>query len=298
MKNRLAGLLPVLWAMILAVLPSPLSASGRLSVFVSIPPQKYFVEQIGKDRVEVSVMVQPGTSPHTYEPRPKQMVAISRTRLYFTIGVEFETVWIKKLAASNPAMEIVATQQGIQRIPISGAHIEDDRHEQQGSDPHDGLDPHIWLSPPLVQQQARTMLAALQKTDPANAAFYAANCDQFLQALSDLDQGLKDTFRGKQNRQFLVFHPTWGYFAHAYGLQQIAIEIEGKNPKPAQLQQIIQHAREHQIRIIFAQPQFSVRNAKLVAKAINGEVVLVDPLAENWMANLRLVADKFQQAMQ
>ncbi|MFH2129408.1 MAG: zinc ABC transporter substrate-binding protein [bacterium] len=298
MKNRFAGLLPVLCGMMLAVLPSPLSASERLSVFVSIPPQKYFVEQIGKDRVVVNVMVQPGTSPHTYEPRPKQMVAISRTRLYFTIGVEFETVWINRLAATNPAMEIVATQQGIQRIPISGGHPEDERHEQQGSSPHDGLDPHIWLSPPLVQQQAKTMLAALQKTDPANASFYATNCDQFLQALSELDQGLKDTFRGKQNRQFLVFHPTWGYFAHAYGLQQIAIEIEGKNPKPAQLQQIIQHAREHQIRIIFAQPQFSVRNARLVAKAINGEVVLVDPLAENWMDNLRLVAEKFQQAMQ
>ncbi len=270
---------------------TPLKASSRLQIFVSVPPQKYFVEQIGKERVNVDVMVEPGASPHTYEPKPKQMVAIARTKIYFSIGVAFEETWIKKIASTNPAMEIVPTQQGIKKIAITGHQ---DEHE---ADHSDGLDPHIWLSPPLVKLQAQTILKALLKADPANRSFYEINFQQFSHQIADLDHDLKAVFAGKQDRQFMVFHPSWGYFAQAYGLKQIAIELEGKSPKPAQLKEIIKLGRTQGIRMIFVQPQFSARNANLVAKAIGGEVVFVDPLAEDWMSNLRHIANKFHQAL-
>ncbi|MCP4757799.1 MAG: zinc ABC transporter solute-binding protein [Proteobacteria bacterium] len=282
---------------------SSLAASPKLKVFVSILPLKSFVEEIGKDLVEVGVMVRPGASPHTYEPKPKQMVAIVQTKLYFAIGVGFEEVWLDKIAASNPAMEIVNVDHGIEKRAMPTHHRgdkyreEDESNEENEHGRHDGLDPHIWLSPPLVIKQAGTVRDALQKTDPTNRSLYEIHYRQFIKEVSELDRKLKDVFHGKRNLQFLVFHPSWGYFARAYGLKQIAIEIEGKNPKPAQLKELIQHARERDIRIVFVQPQFSARSAKLVARAIKGEVAFVDPLAENWMANLHQVAVKFERAL-
>ncbi|MCP4574760.1 MAG: zinc ABC transporter solute-binding protein, partial [Deltaproteobacteria bacterium] len=164
-------------------------------------------------------------------------------------------------------------------------------------DHHNRLDPHIWLSPRLVKVQAKTVLEALQEADPASRSFYQNNYNRFIKLVSDLDGELTDLFRSKRQARFLVFHPSWGYFAKAYGLKQVAIEIEGKTPKPAQLKRIIEQMREYGIRIIFVQPQFSSKAAKLIARAINGEVVFIDPLSEDWMVNMRQVADKFKRTL-
>ena len=159
------------------------------------------------------------------------------------------------------------------------------------------LDPHIWLSPPLVKVQARTILTALQEIDPAHKSVYAANARQFTAEIDRLDAELKKTFSGRQGLRFMVFHPSWGYFARAYGLEQVPIEIEGKDPKPARLQMLIEQARENRIKVIFAQPQFSTRSAALVAREIGGQVAFADPLAMDWMANLRNVAGNFKLAL-
>jgi zinc transport system substrate-binding protein len=298
-------------------------ASDKLPVFVSIVPQKYFVQQIGKDLVDVQAMVQPGASPATYEPKPKQMADLSKTKIYFAIGVPFESAWLKKIAAANPNMRLVHTDHGIEKLEMAAHHHHHDdqaeehhegehheaehdhekekHHEETAHDKdhheHAGRDPHIWLSPPLVKIQARTILAALQEADPAHRSVYEANFKAFTARIDQLDTDLKNTFAGKKGLQFMVFHPAWGYFAHAYGLKQVPIEIEGKDPKPAQLKELIQHARENGIKVVFVQPQFSTKSAELVAREIGGQVAFVDPLAEDWMANLREVADKFHSAL-
>jgi len=259
----------------------------RLRVFVSILPQKFIVEQIGREIVDVDVMVQPGASPHTYEPRPQQMVAISRARLYFAIGVQFEKAWLERIASSNPAMKIINTHEGIQRVQMLGHD-----HDKEGEP-----DPHIWLSPPLVLSQARNILAALQKADPSNFELYEANYRRLASKIIDLDSELRKIFKDKKGRSFMVFHPAWGYFARAYGLSQIPIELEGKEPKPAQLKKLIQEARDRNVKIIFLQPQFSARSAEQVAREIGGEVVTVDPLAFDWEANMKEVAAKFHKAL-
>jgi len=143
----------------------------------------------------------------------------------------------------------------------------------------------------------KNILAALQEADPQHRSIYEDNFKAFAAQTNQLDADLKKTFAGKTGLQFMVFHPSWGYFAHAYGLKQVPIEIEGKEPKPAQIIELIQHAREKDIKVIFVQPQFSAKNAKLVAKEIKGEVAFVDPLAEDWSANLREVANKFKSAL-
>jgi zinc transport system substrate-binding protein len=268
-------------------------AAPKLSVYVSILPQKYFVQQICKEFADVQVMVPPGASPATYEPRPKQMAAISNTRLYFSIGVPFEKAWLKKIAATNPDMVIVPTDQGIKKIPMA-VHRHRDKEEPSELGP---LDPHIWLSPPLVKIQAGTILKAVQEADPDRHTIYEVNYRAFISQLSDLDGELRNTFDGRQGLQFMVFHPSWGYFAATYGLKQVPIEIEGKEPKPAQLKELIERAREHGIKFIFVQPQFSSRSAKLIAREIGGQVIYADPMAENWAGNLQAVALKIRTAL-
>lgn len=266
-------------------------AEDKLLVFVSIPPQKYMVQQIGQALLDVEVMIPAGADPHIYEPKPRQMVALSKARLYFAIGIQpFENTWLKKLVSSNPEMMLVHTDRGVQKIPMTTPQHKAERHAGEP-------DPHIWLSPPLVMKQAQTILNALLEFDPASRTVYETNYQAFVSELQALDAELKNIFAAKQGLQFMVLHPAWGYFAHTYGLKQVPIEIEGKDPKPAQLKELIDYAKHNQIKIIFVQPQFSPRNAELVAKEIGGQVVFADPLAADWSDNLREVAGKFKSAL-
>jgi len=270
-------------------------AGKKLAVFVSIAPQKYFVHQIGQERVDVEVMVSPGASPATYEPKPRQMAALSKTPIYFAIGVPFEKNWLKKIAATNPNMRVVHTEHGIQKIPMSAHRHTTEKHPEKD---HQGEpDPHIWLSPRLVMIQARTIRDALQEIDPAHRSVYEANYKAFIATLEELDDAFRNTFADQQGLQFMVFHPSWGYFARTYGLKQVAVEIEGKDPKPAQLKELIEHAKANDIKIIFVQPQFSSKSAKLVAKEIGGQVAVADPLAQDWLGNLRAVVREFKGAL-
>ena len=309
-------------------------AAEKLSVFVSIVPQKYFVQQIGKDLVDVNIMVKPGASPATYEPKPRQMADLSKSKLYFSIGVPFENAWLKKIAAANPNMKVIHTDHGIDKIEMAAhhhdeeehhddvhkdghhdegehhdekAHKDDDHHDEEhhgeeahkDEDHHDhsGPDPHIWLSPKLVKIQAKTILEALQAADPSHKKAYEANFNSFVTKIDALDQDLKQILAGKKGLQFMVFHPSWGYLAHDYGLKQVPIEIEGKDPKPAQLKELIKHAKEDGIKVVFVQPQFSTKSAKTVASEIGGHVAYADPLAEDWMNNLRMIAEKFKTVL-
>ncbi len=272
-------------------------AADKPVVFVSIVPQEFFVEQIGGGLFDVEVMVQPGANPTTYEPKPSQMAKLSRSVLYFAIGVPFEKAWLGKIRAVNPEMHIVFTDKNIDKIAMVGHYHEvsgqnGDIHHRSGI-----LDPHIWLSPNLVKKQAAVILAALKSIVPRQSIFLEKNYQVFIKKITTLDGQLRAVFQGERGRQFMVFHPSWGYFAREYGLKQIAVELEGKTPKLMQLQNIIHYARTNNIHILFVQPQFSTKKAKVIAREIDGEVVTADPLAKEWFANLRGVAEKFKNAL-
>ncbi len=268
--------------------------ASDINVFVSILPQKYFVRQIGGDRVTVDVLIPPNSSPHAYEPSPRQMVRLAGAGIYFTTGVPFEAAWLDKIRAATPGLKIVSMADGIERKPI-------DRHNENGDhgDDHDdghghgSLDPHIWLSPPLVMLQARNILTGLIRIDPGNRKTYEDNYAAFIQKVVSLDAQLRR--RLADGGKFMVFHPSWGYFADAYGLTQIAIEVEGKSPKAAEIARLIRYAETHDIRTILVQPQFSTRDAEMISKSIRGKTVVADPLSENWAENLLLVADRIRE---
>jgi len=268
------------------------AADTKINVFVSIAPQNYFVQKIGGERVAVSVLVPSGADPHTYEPKPAQMRALAKCDTYFATGVDFEKAWLKKIASLNSRMLIVHTEEGLSRIAMAGSpdHGKDLKH-QAGSP-----DPHTWLSPLLVKGQADRILSALVRIDPKDEKLYRANDLLFLREIESLDRELRDMFSKHQGAPFLVLHPSWGYFARAYGLRMISVEIEGKEPKPSQLNKLIQEARIQGIRVVFAQPQFSVKSAEIISREIGGRVVLVDPLAEDWAENLRRAAREFVSA--
>jgi zinc transport system substrate-binding protein len=274
------------------MLPAAGGRADPVPVFVSILPQKYFLEKIGGARVHVSLMVPPGANYHTYEPKPTQMKALSKARLYFAIGAPFEDAWLPKFASANSAMRIVQTDEGVDRIPMEA-------HDHHGEDRHaQGVqDPHTWLSPPNVRIMARNIAMALGEADPARRAQYDENCRKFMQEIDELDAELKKIFGDRKGIRFMVFHPAWGYFAKAYGLKQIPVEIEGKEPKPAQLKRLIEAARRDGIKVIFVQPQFSARSAETIAKAIDGQVVFADPLHPDWAGNLREQAARFKSAL-
>ena len=285
MKNCLIRVMMIVAVMVICVNAFGVEAQGwKVKTFVSIVPQKYFVEKIGGELVDVSVMVLPGNSPATYEPKPKQMVSLSGTKVYYAIGVPFEKVWLKKITAINPEMLLVHTEAGIEKTSMN-------------SDKRDGIkDPHIWLSPPLVMIQARNILSALLKVDPGNSSIYEKNYKKFIMEIVDLDAELRGIFLGKEGARFMVFHPAWGYFARTYGLKIVPIESEGKDPKPAALHRLIKKAKEHDINVVFVQPEFSIKSAKIIAKEIGGQVAFASPLALNWKKNLKEVAVKFKAA--
>jgi zinc transport system substrate-binding protein len=277
-----------------------ISAQSKIPVYVSIPPQKFFVESVGGNLVEVSVMVAPGANPHNYEPTSKQMKALSSAKIYFAIGDPFEDTWLTRFSAANPNMKIIHSEDGVEKKPIhrhesmipSQAETEQDQGHFHGIN-----DPHIWLSPPLVMIQARNILTALTDSSPEHRDVLESNYRKFINQLIDLDATLLLLFKDDANKQFLVLHPSWGYFAEAYRLKQCSIEIEGKEPKAKELSQLIQYAQVHGIKDILAQPQFSPKQSDIIAKEINGRVVYADPLAENWMENLTSVAASIKQAI-
>jgi len=287
---------------LLVLTSTPPAATSGPAVFVSILPQKFFVQQICGNTCAIEVMVPPGASPHTYEPKPSQMRKLAQARVFFTIGVAMEKAWLDKITTINPDLMVVNTEAEIERLAMSGddhhdhgegAHNDADHDEEV----HNGLDPHIWLAPPLVREQAETIKNSLIELDPANASVYKENFSRFVDRINALDSRLRQILEAKQGMKFMVFHPSWGYFARSYGLVQIPVEIEGKSPKPAHLQHLIEEAREEQITVIFAQPQFSRKSAEVIAREIGAEVVLIDPLSENWFENMTEVADKLSRAL-
>jgi len=255
----------------------PGGSDETVEVAVSILPQADFVERIGGDKVHVSVMIPPGASPATYEPTPSQLKNLSRADLYVRIGhVPFEKTWMDRLKSANKDMKIVNSSEGIEII---------------------GKDPHIWLSPNLVKKQAERIYNGLAEIDPENKGYYAQNLARFLQDLEELDAEIKDTLAGIEGKKFMVFHPAWGYFAREYGLEQIPIEVEGKEPSADDIVRLVEKAKTSGIKVIFASPQFSTKSAEVIAKEIDGKVIFADPLARDYMTNMRIVSKTFAQGL-
>jgi zinc transport system substrate-binding protein len=270
-----------------------LSSTGQIPVAVSVPPQAYFVEKIGGDRVRVEVMIPPGYSHVDYSPSPRQMVALSGARLYVEVGhpsFEIERHSIVPVLARSPGIQVVDMSRGMQFLAGEGA------------EGHGLGDPHVWVAPDTVRTAAGNIAAGLAAADPAHAAEYAANLRAFRAEIDALDREIRDRLgpgvsgRPSRPRKFMVYHPSWAYFAREYGLEEIAIEAEGKEPSAQRLIQLIDRARREGVKVIFVQGGFPRKSAQVIADAIGGRVLTADPQERDWAANLRRVAAELGEA--
>jgi zinc transport system substrate-binding protein len=283
----------VAFVVLYALFFGPAAGAQPIPVFVSILPEKYFVERVGGEHVSVSVMVEPGQSPATYEVTPRQMARLAAARLYFRIGVPFEDAWMARIMAANPAMTVLELQEGMVLRNVDRVDDWNDLHPAAVR----ATDPHVWTDPRRVELMAARIRDALIQQDPADRAAYEEGFRGFKADLRELDDYIRNRLRELQGTRFMVFHPSWGYFADAYGLRQIPVETGGKEPGPRTLQRVIELGRREGVSVIFVQEQFSTRTARAIARSLDAKVVTVDPLAEDYVNNLRQVADEFAEAL-
>ncbi len=303
-------------------LAAPVSSSAPVSapiVAVSIAPQAWLVDQIGGALIQTVTLIPAGADPHMYEPRPSQVTTLSRAMLYLSLGMEFEKAWLPRLTSTNPAMRVEAMDKGVEKIAmLSHGHQDENRilgdgrshgkyddHEKtkaedrQWTDRNGPPDPHIWTEPANMLIMAKNTFEALQRLDPAHSETYLKNYFTVRRKIEKLEIELMKLFAAKQgaNRAFMVFHPSWGYFARAHALTQVPIEIGGHEPSPKELAAVITKARKMNIKAIFVQPQMSAKAARVVADEIGAKLIEADPLAYDWAKNLRSVAHAFHSAL-
>ncbi|WP_321420344.1 metal ABC transporter solute-binding protein, Zn/Mn family [uncultured Methanomethylovorans sp.] len=264
------------------------ASSDKLIVAVSILPQAEFVEQIGGNNVKTVVMVPPGSDPHSYEPTPSQLKNLSNAQMYVKVGsgLSFETVWMDKLISINSKMLVVNSSAGIKQIMI-----------ENDPDGDTGADPHVWTSPLNAKVMVKSIYDGLVSIDPDNETTYKQNYDSYIAKLDEADTKLKTALAGKEGTSFMVYHPAWAYLAKDYGLNEIAVEVQGKEPSPQDMQKLIDEAKEKGIKVIFVQSGFSTASAKTIADQIGGEVVEVDPLAKDYIDNLDRVSSAFAKGL-
>jgi zinc transport system substrate-binding protein len=267
----------------LAAAVTPASAADDpIDVWVSILPQVEMVDRIGGDHVTVRALVQPGDSPATYEPTPRQLAALWDSDLVLVVGVPFEKTLFTKIGGISSNLRVVNAAQGIELQPI-----EDHAHHHASAE---HLDPHTWLDPQLVKIHAANIADALCETAPSHCAEFRSNRAAYAEDLQRVDNEVRRLLGPYRGRHLLVFHPSFGYFSRRYGLHQVAVETAGKTPSPRTLAELVEAAETSGVGAVFVQPQFTATAAQAVAEAVGSRLVELDPLAPDLLANLERMA--------
>ena len=318
---------------------------GRIKVFASILPLKYFIEKVGGDKVSVDVLVLPGKSPATYEPTPSQVIALSSSDLFFKIGVPFEKGFIDNVESSLKNLRIKDVSDNVRKRKISkhshdeheadhddAEHEDHDEadhdeyeadhhdeehdeadHDEDEADHHDAEhdehaehddddehagndDPHIWLSLQASKIIIENIKNSLSEIDPDKSAYYESNAEKIKKEIDVEYNKISAKLKAYKGQRFIVFHPSFGYFADEFGLVQIAVESGGKEPSPSYLEKVISEAKEEGIKVIIAQPEFSVKSAEVIADAIDGKVMMLNPLNPDYLETVNNIADGIIEA--
>ncbi|MDR0429374.1 MAG: zinc ABC transporter substrate-binding protein [Tannerellaceae bacterium] len=258
-------------------------AGGHI-ISVTIEPQRYFAEKIGGDRFTIHTVVPAGQSPETYDPAPQQMAGISNSLAYLQIGyIGFEQAWMQNIKESNPEMTVFDLSEGIELI------FETEEEEHEGHH-HGGIDPHIWSSVSGARVIAWNTLNAFLALDRENTRYYWENYNKLLEEIDATEAAIRECLAAAPSRVFIIYHPALTYFAREFGLEQLCIEVDGKEPSPAQLKGLVDMAKEHQAGVAFIQREFDQRNAALIAKEAGCRVVVINPLSYDWSKEMILIA--------
>lgn len=286
------------------------AAPSSLAVTVSIPPVTYFVERVGGDAVTVTVMAGKGQDPHTYEPTAAQMRGISEAELYFAIGVPFETRWLPKFKALNPAMRIVSLHDAVERIkgrpdlamrdtlPGKGRHRHD--HDDGQGERRHGLetdDPHVWLAPADMLRTVPLIVQALGEKRPDMKETFEKRGEALRNDMADLDARIRELFASLDNRIFLTFHQSWAHYARNFALREVSVELDGREPGPKSMAKLMDFAKENAIRAIVADGMTSRSTLTAVARNIKATAVTASPLEEDWPNSLLEFSEKLAAAL-
>jgi zinc transport system substrate-binding protein len=252
------------------------------TVSVTILPQKYFVEQIAGDKVKVNVMIPPGASHSSYEPTARQMNLLNHSQAYLKIGhLDFELSWLPRFMGVNSSMKIFDCSEGIDLIKGGNdQHLE--AKVQEANENETGIDPHTWMSPKNVKIIAKNILKSLNSLYPTDSSVFLANYNLFLLRIDSIENLFNQNADKLKGRCFIIYHPALAYLARDFGMVQIVLEFDGKEPPPAHIKEIIDLGKEKNIHTIFVQKQLSIDNSRSLAKEINAEIITLDPLDENW----------------
>ena len=254
---------------------------AQMHVLVSIAPQKYLAQRIGGQQVFVEVLVPPGANSHTYEPTTKQMLAAQRGEIWFRIGESFENRMLAVLSKTH----ILDQREGIDLIQAGCGCCTRDAH-----------DPHIWLSPRLLKVQAAQIAQTLCEHDPAHAEFFKKNLASLEEDCTELDRKCTALFMNQKQTLILVSHPAFGYFCRDYGLEQLSVEMEGREPTPRYVTNLIEHARTRGVKTVFLQQQHNPKGGKRIAQELGAKTIYIDPYVEDVLANLWSIAGRFSQS--
>ena len=283
----------ILFSIIALLVSCSPQKSGNRTITVSIEPQRYFVEQLVDSLFEISTMVPSGMSPETYDPSPVQMAKLADSDAYFRIGqIGFEVVWMDKIKNNNPGLKIFDNSENILFLTSNEEDIDNCEEHGHSHEAHNhfGIDPHIWSSPKQASVIAKNMYESLVQLDKENEEIYLKNLNKLNSEIHQTDSIVSTLLKKATTKSFIIYHPALTYFAHDYGLTQHCIEIEGKEPTPEQLKQLIEISRKNDIRIIFIQQEFDQKNAEIIASETNCKQIVINPLSYKWSEGLIEIA--------
>ncbi len=243
-------------------------------ITVSIAPFKYFVEEIAGNDFTVNVMVPAGADPHVYEPFPEQINKLRRSVAYISNGyLGFEMNWLDRFYESNPSMKKLSLGDSIK--PLAPGHHHEGGHVE-------GADPHYWVSPKCALAMAGSVRRLLCELNPSQKPKYDSNFNVLISKIQEIDKKASDYFSGIPVKSFMIYHPNLAYLANDYGLEEIPVEFEGKEPTPSRLRELIDRSRKDHIKTIFVQKEYDTKNARVIADEIGARITIIDPLSENW----------------
>ncbi len=257
------------------------SSPERKTIAVTILPQKGLAEAVCGDRYEVKAVIPPGSSPENYEISPAEMEKLSKAQVLFSIGVEAENT--KTFASIFEKVRVVPLHEKVA-----------EKFEELTID--EGRDPHIWLSPKRAVLMVEVMADTLGEMYPEDKAFFKQNSESYIKKINEASDEIKEILKGREGETFICFHPAFNYFADEFSLNMMALEKHGKEATPMDLKEIIDAAKEKGIKTVFTQAETDSRQAKAFAEEIGANIVVLDPLSENYVENLKIMAEAFKTA--
>jgi len=304
-----------------------IEAKTKKVIGISIVPQETFIKAITGDAYEVVTLIPPGSSPATHQPSIKTLQKLSDAELYFSVGVPTEKSNITPMLKEYDHLKIISLAEKVDEIyppRFFGAkdehdheeeahdeHAHDDHdhsdeathdndhddHDEEATDDehddhnHEGRDPHIWLSPKRAIAMVEIMTEELIKTYPDDEDLFIENSENYIKAIEGLDEYIQERVKAVQTIDFIIYHPSYGYLADDYGLNMIEIEYDGKEANINELNRIIELANEKNINTIYYQEEMSVKQAKIVANELNGQVVKLTPLNSDYIESQKRFID-------